>query len=212
MRLRTSCNLQDAPGDGRPPTAKEDIMKVWVACLLVVGMLVAAPEAGAEVTQTQTVDTVGVVGVGRLPMPVSATPAEADSVYHQSLVQAVADGLLKAQLLAAATGAKVGPIEAIGEDGKHIECKDSVGEVATYKGAEPDFGSAVSPIVAVEPTVPPKPATPAKPAHHKARKSRTEIARKTRKIIAKKAENAATSCELTTEVALIYNLEVPRSL
>jgi len=182
-------------------------MKVWLAGLLVVGMLMAAPEAGAEVAQIQTVNTVSVVGVGHLPLPVAATAAEAASVYHQALVQAVADGLLKARLLAAATSATVVSIAAISEDGKHLECKNAAGETAPYKGAEPDSGSAVLPIVAVEPTLPAK---SAKPAHHKARKSRKQIARKTRRIIAKKAENAAVSCELTSEVALIYDLEVPR--
>jgi hypothetical protein len=182
-------------------------MKLWIAGVLVVGLLVAAPEAGAEVAQTQTVYTVSVVGVGHLPMPVTATAAEADSVYHQTLIQAVADGLLKARLLAAATSANVVAIEAISEDGNHLECKGAAGETAPYKGAEPDSGSAVLPLVAVEPTLPP---TSAKPAHHKARKSPKHTARKTRRVIARKAENAATSCELTSEVALIYSLDVPR--
>lgn len=181
-------------------------MKGWGACLFVAALLVAAPEARAEVIQT--VDTVSVVGIGRVPVPVSATAPEADAAYHSSLTQAVGDGLLKARLLAEATGAKVGPIEAISEHGfRNVECKDAAGESASYKGVFPDAGSAEAPTLAVKPTVPPQPAK--KPAPTKKRKTRKGTERKRRTFLARAAENTATSCELSTEVSLIYNLVAP---
>ena len=107
-----------------------------------------------------------------------------------------ADGLLKARMLAGATGAKVGAIEAISERGsKNIVCKNSAGKSAPYAGAEPDAGSAEAPTVAVKLTAAP---TAAKPAHTKkrktrkaTRKTRKATKRKTRRVIARKAENAA---------------------
>ena len=182
-------------------------MKAYVACLSVAALLVAAPAAGAE--EIQTVETVSVVGIGRVPIAPSATIAEADNVYHAALVQAAADGLLKARLLAEASGARVGGIEAISERGnKNVECKTAAGESASYKGAPPDSGSAEAPIVAVKPSAPPRPAAAPKPAHHvKKRKTRKGIRRKPHRVIARTAENTAASCELSTEVSLIYGLD-----
>jgi uncharacterized protein YggE len=180
-------------------------MKGWAASLVILtALLVAAPEAGAE--EIQTVDTISVVGIGRVPIAPMANAAEADAVYHQALVQAAADGLLKARLLAEASGAKVGPIEAISERGdKEIECKGATGESATYRGARPDSGAAEAPTLAVKPAVPPQPAKPAA-----ARKRKRKVAgRKGHRFIARVAENTATSCELTTGVSLIYDLEAP---
>jgi uncharacterized protein YggE len=184
-------------------------MKRSATCLFAAAaaLFVAAPVASAETTRS--VDTVSVVGVGRVPIPVSANVTEANAVYHAALVQAIGDGLVKARLLAEATGAKVGPIEAISEAGRRegYECKDAAGETGfSYKGAEPDTGSAGPPTVAVEPTSPPR---PARPVVTKKRKSHKGVERKTRRVIARKAENTATSCELSTEVDLIYDLEVP---
>jgi hypothetical protein len=169
-------------------------------------MLVGAPTAGAEVIQT--VDTISVVGIGRVAISPSANAVEADSVYHQALTQAAGDGLAKARLLAGATGARVGAVEAISERGaKSVQCKDSAGESATYKGSEPDAGVAEAPTIAVKPTIPPRPAIPAR-APAKKRKTRKGTERKARRIIAHKAENTAATCELSTEVSLIYGLEV----
>jgi hypothetical protein len=180
-------------------------MKRCVASLFVAvaTLLVAAPWAGAEVIQT--VQTVSVVGIGRVVMPVAADPAEADTVYHQALVQAVGDGLTKARLLTEATGAKVGPIEAISERGREIECKTATGESASYKGAKPDSGSAEAPTLAVKPTIPPPAAAKRPPT--KKRKTHKPTRRGFHRFIARAAENTAASCELTTEVSLIYELE-----
>jgi hypothetical protein len=195
-------------------------MRSLFAALFAVSLLVAAPAAGADVTQSETVETVSVVGIGHAPLPPAAGPAEADAAYRQSLVQAVADGLLKAQALAGATGAKVGPIEGISEKGTTggHNCKNAAGESAPYTGAEPDAGSAGPPIIAVEPTVPrvavgsapaTKRPTPTKKHKHK-HKAHKRIERRAHRVTARKAENTAVSCEISSEVSLIYNLEVAR--
>lgn len=182
-------------------------MKSCLAGLFVGALLIAAPAAGAETIQT--VDTISVVGIGRVPISPSATTAEADTVYHQALVQAAVDGSLKAHVLAEATGARVGPIEAISERGsKNVECKDAAGESASYKGATPDSGTAEATTVAVKLSAPPTPASPAhKAGHAKKRKTRKAIRRKTHRVLARTAENTAASCELGAELSLIFNLE-----
>lgn len=124
------------------------------------------------------------------------------------MVQAAADGLVKAKLLAEASGAKVGPIEAISERGnKDMECKNAAGESAPYKGVAPDSGTAESPTLAVRPAVAPVPPKAPKPApSKKKKKKRKATERRADRVIARMAENVAVSCELTTEVSLIYNL------
>ena len=157
------------------------------------------------------------MGIGYAPIPPTANRTEADVDYGQALINAVGEGFTKAQALAVAAGAKVGPIEAISESGKHreIQCKNAAGESAPYKGIEPDSGAAGPPTIAVEPALPvrvvgpvvaksvaPKPTT-----HKKKKKKHGRIEHKTRRVIAKKAENVAVTCELSSEVTLIYGLE-----
>ena len=189
-------------------------MKTCLGCLFAVSMLVVAPAAGAE--EVQSVNTISVVGIGYAPIPPTANRTEADVDYGQALINAVGEGFTKAQALAVAAGAKVGPIEAISESGKHreIQCKNAAGESAPYKGSEPDSGTALPPTIAVEPALPvrvvgPVLAKSVKPSTHKKKKHR-RIEHKSRKVIAKKAatgENIAATCELSAEVTLIYGLE-----
>ena len=189
-------------------------MRTCLACLFAVSMLVVAPAAGAE--EVQSVNTVSVVGIGYAPIAPTANRTEADGAYGQALINAVGEGLSKAQALAGATGAKVGPIEAISESGKHreIQCKNAAGESAPYKGTEPDSGAAGPPTIAVEPALPVRVVAPVvaksiapKHAKHKKKKKHERIEHKTRRVIAKKAENVATTCEVASEVTLIYGLE-----
>lgn len=183
-------------------------MKRCIACLFVTSLFVAVPAAGAEVIQT--VDTISVVGVGRALISPSAAVPEANTAYQQALVQAAADGLLKARLLAGAAGAKVGPIEAISERGsKEIECKGAAGESASYRGVRPDSGNAEAAILAVKPTIAaPQPVI--RPPVRKKRKTHKPTPHKTHsRFIARVAENVATNCELSTEVSLIYDLLIP---
>jgi uncharacterized protein YggE len=185
-------------------------MKRCLAPVFVATLLVAAPAAGAEVIQT--VNTVSVVGIGRVLISPTASPTEADAVYHQALVQAVGDGLAKARLLSEATGAKVGPIEAISERGREFECHTSTGESARYGGSKPDSGTAEAPTLAVKPTVAPEPIRrpPAKPLAKKKKKAHKSSRHGFRRITARMAEaTTAANCELSTEVSLIYDLEVP---
>jgi len=190
-------------------------MKTCLACLFAVSMLVAAPAAGAE--EVRSVNTISVVGVGYAPIPPTASRAEAEVDYGSALINAVVNGFTKAEALAKATEAKVGPIEAVSENGRRaaVQCKNALGESAPYKGAEPDSGTAGAPTIAVEPALPVRVVAPVaakkvtKPSPRKKKKHR-RIEHKTRRVIAKKAEtgeNIATSCELSSEVLLIYGLE-----
>ena len=189
-------------------------MRTCLGCLFAVSMLVVAPAAGAE--EVQSVNTISVVGIGYAPIPPTASRTEADVDYGQALINAVGEGFTKAEALAQAAGAKVGPIEAIGESGRHreVQCKNAAGESAPYKGSEPDSGTALPPTIAVEPALPVRVVAPVvaksvKPSTHKKKKHR-RIEHKSRKVIAKKAasgENIAATCELSAEVTLIYGLE-----
>jgi len=186
-------------------------MKTCLACLFAASLLLTAPAAGAE--ELQSVHTISVVGVGYAPIPPMANRTEADVDYNQAMINAVANGLSKAQALAEAAGARVGSIEAISESGKRKEtqCKNAAGESAPYKGIEPDAGTAEPPTIAVEPALPftvVSPLAVAKaptPAKHKRKKHR-RIERKTHRAIARTAESVATSCEVSSELTLIYGL------
>lgn len=139
---------------------KGELVKSFLTAALAVSLLFAAPAAYADVAQTQSIDTISVVGIGRALITPTANQIEANTAYHDAMVQAVADGLLKAQVVAGAAGAKAGPIEAISEGGKDgIECKNAAGEGGRggYKGVEPDSGTAMPPTIAVEPTAAPRP-------------------------------------------------------
>jgi hypothetical protein len=186
-------------------------MKGFLAAMSAVSLLVAVPAAGAEVTQSQSVDTISVVGIGRVPISPTANPVEANDAYHQALVQAVGDGLFKARMLATAGGGRVGPLEAISENGRRsIECKNGAGESSgSYKGAEPDSGTASAPTIAVEPAAPPRPVvvTVTKKGKGKS-KAHRRIQRSKHGPIARRAENGPFACEISSELQLVYALEV----
>ena len=190
-------------------------MKSFLAALFTVSLLVAAPTAGAEVTQLQTIETISVVGIGRVPISPTANPVEANTQYHLALVQAIGDGLAKAQMLAGAAHASVGRIEAISEGSESrrpIECKNAAGESSgPYKGAEPDVGLALPPTIAVQPAASPKPVVVTVTKKHKAkRKAHRRIQRRRHGPVARKAqtEGGPVTCEVSSEVSLVYALEV----
>jgi Protein of unknown function (DUF541) len=191
-------------------------VKSFLTAALAVSLLVAAPAAYAEVTQTESIDTVSVVGIGRVPISPTANPVEADTTYHAAMVQAVGDGLLKAQMIAGAAGAKVGPVEAISEGGRDfIECKNAAGETGRggYKGAEPDSGTAIPPTIAVEPAAPPRAivvGVSVKPKTGKKKgKAHRRLQRKRHGPLAREAAEGVVSCEIGSELSIIYDLEVP---
>jgi hypothetical protein len=151
--------------------------------------------ASAEAPIASPVRTVSVQGVAIVPIAQGANVAAATAVYRQGMAAAVTDGQAKAEFLAGKAGATLGGVQSISEDGGYISCtggEESAG--VEYQGEQPDFGS---PAVSVSPVrVSAGVAAPAvhKPAvkHRKPRKGPT----------AKPA--IATTCTLSTQVALVY--------
>jgi hypothetical protein len=151
--------------------------------------------ATAEAPTTSVVRTVGVQGVATESISQTASAAAANAAYHQGMMDAVGDGLAKAQLLAGKAGAALGPVQSIVENGGYISC---AGE-AEYLGEQPDFGSstlAASPGGPIPAATRPAPVA-AKPLvkHHK-----------THKRPAAKKANVAT-CTLWAQVSLAYSLD-----
>jgi hypothetical protein len=145
---------------------------------------------------------VSVEGVATVAISKTASPAEANAAYRQGLVAAIADGLEKAEFLAGRTGAKVGSIQQIAEQGGWVGC-EAYAEVGSqiqgepYEGARPDFGSVTSPGTRPIEVAPARAPALAAPGHAKKRKKKG-----TRK--AKKA--GGVRCTLSTQVVLSYSL------
>ena len=174
-------------------------MKRLGAFVLAVAFLAPAQQAGAEVITT--LHSVSVVGVGRVPISITANPVEANTAYHAALTQAVADGALKASMVASQAHARLGSIEAIGENGSSIACKNSANEFGNYKGSEPDSGVAQGPVVAVALAGAPTKAAPAK-----SKKSKKKT-RRHRRLLAHKAElSPPATCEIAAQLTLVYGL------
>ncbi len=172
------------------------------AGLLIANMLgVAAAEAptGASSTATRTVSVEGVATVG---LEQSASLATATAAYRQGMANAIADGLNKAEYLAGKVGATLGSVQSVVEEGGSIECKSTEGEPSTwvqYDGEQPDFGHTNSSVVfASKAAVAPRGSARkgSKPAKRKKRKSPA----------AKKSSVVASTCELATQVSLVYSI------
>jgi hypothetical protein len=162
------------------------------AGLATAGVLGVASAEGPTATTTPQ-RTVNVQGVATESIDQHASSATAIAVYHQGLVDAVADGLGKAQLLAGKVGASLGPAQTVVEGGSFISCVGS-GE---YEGAQPDFGSSgIS--VASAPA-----AGGARPLGN-ARRPSVRRRRPHRVPGAKTASGGA--CTLSTQVSLVYPL------
>lgn len=175
-------------------------MKRLGAFLLAAAFLIPAQLAGAETITT--VHTVSVVGIGRVPISLTANPVEANDAYRQALAQAVGDGALKASTVASQAHARLGSIEAISESGSTILCKNPEREIGNYKGAEPDSGSAQGALVGVALAIPAKAPAPAKKKRATHKKTRRH-----RRLLAHKAElSPPPTCEITAQIDLIYGL------
>jgi hypothetical protein len=120
-------------------------MRIVIAASLAAAAGIAAVSvlgvASAEgPTTTPPQHTVSVPGVATESIDQHASAATATTAYHQGMLDAVADGLSKAQLLAGKVGASLGPAQTVVEGGGYISCASEFGN-AEYEGAQPDFGS-----------------------------------------------------------------------
>lgn len=168
-----------------------------IAGTLSLGLSLAASLPAAAETTTTTpaspsapVRTVTVQGFASEQIAANADQATADAVYRQGMVDAIADALGKAQLLASKTEATLGPVQSIAEGGGYIQCAGSV----EYEGEQPDFGNgAVTPIFAASTNKSASPGT-APVAKRKHRHRHT----------AKKS--TASGCTLSAELTIAYQL------
>jgi hypothetical protein len=164
------------------------------AGLAAAGLLGVASAEGPTTTTTPQ-RTVSVQGVATEPIDQHASAAAAVGAYHQGLIDAVGDGLSKAQLLAGKVGASLGPAQTVVEDGGYISCAGEFGN-AEYEGAQPDFGS---PGVSISATH----VGAARPLGSARKPSARR--RKLRRAPAAKTATTAT-CALSTQVSLVYPL------
>jgi hypothetical protein len=163
------------------------------AGLAAAGLLGVASAEGPTTTTPQR--TVSVQGVAREPLDQQANGAAAIAAYHQGLLDAVGDGLSKAQLLAGKVGASLGPAQSVVEDGGYVSCAGESGN-AEYEGAQPDFGS---PGISIS-------APGAGTVRPLGSVRRPSVRRRTRHR-APAAKTAATAtCALSTQVSLVYPL------
>ncbi|HEY0517096.1 MAG TPA: hypothetical protein VGD00_08250 [Solirubrobacteraceae bacterium] len=149
--------------------------------------------AGAEAPTTAPVArTISVDGVAVVPIPSNANAATANAVYREAMAKAVADGQGKAGFLAEKSGATVGAVDSVIEQGGYIECASASSEYAQYEGEQPDFGRAPTPVVA--PLSASAVGAPSTKVPHRPKVKRRPHAKKA----------SATSCNLSAEVALVY--------
>ena len=168
-----------------------------VAALVIANMLGTAV---AEAPTTTTLRTVSVEGIGTQPIAQNADAATATGVYRQAMAAAVLDGQSKAEFLTGKVGATLGAAQTVTEDGGGIECS-SGGEEGweSYKGEEPDFGSARN----AGQVLSSKAAPPAASAPSSAvKRTSAKRHRKHKRPVAKKA--TAAGCKLTAQVSLAY--------
>jgi hypothetical protein len=170
-----------------------------VAALVIANMIGTAV---AEAPTTTTLRTVSVEGIGTQPIAQNADAATATGVYRQAMAAAVVDGQSKAEFLTGKVGATLGAAQTVTEDGGGIECS-SGGEEGweSYKGEEPDFGSArnAGQVLGSSPAAPTSAASPSSGA---VKRTSAKRHRKHKRPVAKKA--TAAGCKLTAQVSLAY--------
>ena len=170
-----------------------------MAALVIANMIGTAV---AEAPTTTTLRTVSVEGVGTQPIAQNADAATATGVYREALAAAEADGRSKAEFLTGKVGATLGAAQTITEDGGEIECS-SGGEEGweSYKGEQPDFGSARNAGQVLSSTPESSRSASAAPPSAVQRKS-SKRHKKHKRPVAKKA--TAPGCKLTAQVSLAY--------
>ena len=153
--------------------------------------------SGEGPTGTATPRTISVQGTGTLPIGARDDAATATATYREGAAKALVDAQAKASFLASKAGVTITAVQSIGEDGGYIECSSATSEYAEYEGAQPDFGYAPAPSVPAAAGVS---APTAKGAPHVSHRPKA----RRKKPAAHKA--AATSCNLTAQVSVLYAL------
>ena len=164
------------------------------AGLAAAGLLGVASAEGPTAT-TAPQRTVSVQGVASEPIDQHASGAAAIAAYHQGLIDAVGDGLSKAQALAGKAGASLGAAQTVIEDGGYISCASESGN-PEYEGAQPDFGSPGLSISAPGAGTARPLGSVRRPSVKRRKPHRTPAAKAT----------ATATCALSTQVSLVYPL------
>jgi hypothetical protein len=169
---------------------------VCAAAAVAAGMLGVA--SGEGPTGTATPRTVSVQGVGVVPIGVRDDAPTATATYREGAAKALADAATKATFLASHAGVTITAVQSLAEEGGYIECSSPASEYASYEGAQPDFGYASAPIGfgVAGAAAPAAQSAPARVPHRPAAKKKKPAARKA----------AATSCNLTAQVSVVYAL------
>jgi hypothetical protein len=185
-------------------------MKISAAVLSAAAacVLVGAPTTASASEGTANVPMVSVQGFGKVPIAAQANSEEANAAYRAGLTAAIADGLNKAEFLAHGTGATLGAIQAIEENGGSIECTNAEGGYVEYPGTQPDFGytrDIVAPEVAGSTSSSASgtaKSTPV-PKHKKKRKKKQKRAHSS---AAARESATAGGCTLSAQLSLSYLL------
>jgi len=167
---------------------------VLAAAAIAAGMLgVASGEGPVGSTASRAVS---VEGVGTIAIGSDDTAAQATAVYREAMAKALADAQAKAAFLAEKAGGSAGAAVSVVEDGGYIECTSAGSEYAGYEGEQPDFGYGRSTVVATPEVAASKGAAPRPTVSHRPRVKRRHKARKA----------AATRCNLTANLSVVYGL------
>jgi hypothetical protein len=160
---------------------------VVVAGLLAANMLGVASAEGP--TTTASPRTVSVQGVAKAPLAQGASAALATESYRQAMASAVADGLNKAEFLAAKAGVALGAVQSVVENGGSISCTAGPeAEYLAYEGEQPDFPLNNAVVAAPRAFAPAVRISKPRSKRHKAK--------------AKKA--TASGCAVSAQVSLVY--------
>ena len=178
--------------------------RATVACAAsAVGLIGAGVlgSAAADAPPASVPHTVSVQGVGIAALDQGASATAATGAYRTGMAAAITDAQAKAQFLAGAVRATVGPVQALAENGGGIDCGAD-----DYAGAQPDFGSpggfpgGSQPASSLSGTAVQKPA-----ARKPARPHRKPAKKHARGKHNKRARTAA-ACTITAQVSVVYQL------
>ncbi|MCW3032423.1 MAG: hypothetical protein QOK19_254 [Solirubrobacteraceae bacterium] len=172
------------------------LLLTGAAAAIALGMLgVASGEGPAGSTAARSLS---VEGVGTVPIGIADTAAQATGVYREGMAKALTDAQAKAAFLAEKSGAPLGAVGSLVEDGGYIECTGVEGpNYSGYEGEQPDFGYGRAPIAAAAPLGASVKGTSAPTVSH-----RPKVKRK--RHTAHKAASAR--CNLTANVSAVYAL------